>query len=192
MSNSTPSSYSKSSDGDYTVFTVAPGTHNLAGGLPILMILGFALLLPCFPVGLVLLGIHYFGKKKEAVNHGSKATLGASQPYYRKTTIRVKRGLLELPGDLTGLYGRSTLTNDEIHRFVTKNQVLEDLGYGPVYTSNNAAFNVGREMRLNMAKQIGWAVEAEAGGRSYTLVFGLNETTANGLMHDICRAMDGA
>ena len=41
-----------------------------------------------------------------------------------------------------------------------------------------------------MAKAVGWAVDAETGGKSYILAYGLNETTANGLMNDIHRVLN--
>ncbi len=181
MSSSVASSYVKSKSGAFTVFTVTPGQHPQQKDLPI-------------GTPLAGLGELLFGKKEnhaQGAPPASKMILGKQHPYYRPVAIRVRPGLLELPKDLLNLYGRSEIPGEDIHRLVTKNYIVDDLGYGKVYASNNAAFNYGRDVRFSIAKEIGWAVDAEAGGRAYILSFGLNEVTANGLMSDISRVLNG-
>jgi len=177
--------YNTSKEGEFTVFSVTPGEHPLATGVPALM----------KPAGMLLKMLSRSSVPEDKSLKGSSLTLGAHQPYYRPVQIRVKQGLLEIPREFQSLLGRSTISSMELHRLVVKNYIVDSLGYGRTYSNHQnttaAAFNAGRDMKLSMAKGIGWAVDAEAGGRAYTLAFGLNEVTANGLMTDIHRFFNG-
>ena len=87
-------------------------------------------------------------------------------------TIRINPSKLTIPVELPPQGAPSFISIADIHRLAVKNYLL--LSHGRHHKISNV---------------VGWALVVEAGGRAYTLTFGLDEVTAEGLLEDICRAV---
>jgi len=119
--------------------------------------------------------------------------LGKYKPLFRSVTIKVSPHTVILPPELPRDLPVSEIDVIDIHRLVVRNYILEAQGYVNQSVQGTGlivgAAMMGMANRAKVAEEVGWAVDVETGGRSYTLAFGLNQVTANGLMEDISRAI---
>jgi len=102
--------------------------------------------------------------------------------------------------------GATRVARGDVHRFVLKNWkakthrdismtvVVGAPGLDTAFRSGNAAIanaaaGAGAEYERRLAETC-WQLDIEAGGQAFMLACGMDETTANGLMHDVSRALD--
>lgn len=179
------SEYSKNSQGGYEVFHVKPasppkyialiafgaflafiglvtmlGGGNGSGGFFFLFIGGCALA--------------WFGWTKDY----------RPRPHRQERTFRVSPEVVESDGN--------AFKRDDIHRLLIKNgmdndRVLRSWRAVPAVETSGA--NTANIQQRAKTATICHSLELETGGKAYMLAGGMDETTANGLLHDVTRAL---
>ena len=83
--------------------------------------------------------------------------------------------------------GGQTFKKEDIHRLILKNGIT-DQELMETYTTNaNAA--AGMAHRANVAR-VANSLNVEQGGKSFQIAGGMDETTAYGLLRDVCKVLD--
>jgi len=106
------------------------------------------------------------------------------RPHRRERTFRVSPDAVESEARV--------FARDDIHRLIIKNgmtgdRALQSWSAVPaVVTSTAVATNL--EQRARTA-DICYSLELETDGKAYMLAGGMDETTANGLLHDVCKIL---
>ncbi|HPE32792.1 MAG TPA: hypothetical protein PLV61_16480 [Parvularculaceae bacterium] len=165
------SEYTKRQDGPATVFEVTPAPSPkftyllIIGGFFSLIALAanviFGALLAAFIV--------WYGWFRDMRPKGHREV----------STFRVMADSIEAGGQ--------TFKKEDIHRLILKNGIT-DQELMETYTTNaNAA--AGMAHRANVAR-VANSLNVEQGGKSFQIAGGMDETTAYGLLRDVCKVLD--
>ncbi|MDZ4759567.1 MAG: hypothetical protein SGJ21_00655 [Alphaproteobacteria bacterium] len=162
--------YSKTKNGDTTVFSVTP-----ASGPKFWYLIVIGTLI--FLAGFMGLGIFAWVMGGGAVAYG---LFRDQRPAAHKTPASFS----VTPASITA--GGKTFSKDEFHRLILKNPILERAGLD-VYTSNaNIAAGMEQVMKLG---EVCYGLDVETGGKAHYLAGGMDYTTAFGLLTDTSRIL---
>lgn len=171
MAKSKGSEYTKRQDGSATVFDVTPAPSPkftylliIGGGLSLLVLgMGGGIF------GLILLGICvWYGWFRDMRPKGHRLP----------STFRVSADAIDANGQ--------TFRKEDIHRMILKNGVTDQELMETYTTNTNVA--AGMAHRAAVAK-VANSLNVEQGGKSFQIAGGMDETTAYGLLHDVCKVL---
>ncbi|HVT31184.1 MAG TPA: hypothetical protein VHE32_00945 [Rhodanobacteraceae bacterium] len=162
------SEYRKSESGGVTTFEVTPAS--MPKPIYFFFVGGFICLIGLAVPFLLVVGIAFL---IWAWVHDPRPSSGR-QP----ATFKVTGDSLEIGGQ--------TFKRDDIHRLIIKNAVTDQ----ELLTQYSSSANVqaGMAHRARGAR-IGYTLNVETGGKSTVVAGGMDETTAHGLLVDVCRIM---
>ena len=167
------SEYKKSESGGVTTFEVTPAAapkfwYMLIIGIP--CVLGGLLALPAGLIFIAMGGFAcWYGWTRDL---RPKATRGPM-------TFKVTPDKIEAGGQ--------TFKKDDIHRVILKNSITDKELPMEMYTSNT---NVAAGMAFRaQASMIANTLNVEMGGKSTPIAGGMDNTTAYGLLADVCKIM---
>jgi hypothetical protein len=108
--------------------------------------------------------------------------------HQKATTFRVRDGVLEANG--------RSFKRDDIHRLSITNGRDSGLNsdvivvHGGGFGASLAADNARRVQAINQAiAKVCYGLEVETGGKRYFIAGGMDETTVNGLAHDVAKRL---
>ena len=177
------SSYTKKSDGDWTSFDVTPGRSaiqgaamvpGIGGGIALMLIGTYA---PLGGLGTFFLWFGFLG-----LIFGVWVTFRDGRPksHGKLAQFRVSAKAIEVAGQ--------QYSTEDIHEIKVKNAIDTDLTY--VVTDNRSAMNAANRIQdAKRASNKAYSLNLEEGGRSHILAGGMTDTTVNGLLHDVVKAL---
>jgi hypothetical protein len=172
------SEYQKRQEGGEVVFTVTPASAPKFGymigiGVVVTLIGLASLSTPGFAIWFLAMGgfALWYGWSRDQ----------RPKAHQVPSTFRVGPTFIEAGG--------RRFPKDDIHRLQLRNGITDqDLPGIQTYTSNaNAAAGMAQRARLATVAN---SLTLEAGGKATMLAGGMDETTAYGLLHEVCRVLD--
>ncbi len=191
QTGSASSEYSKKTDGAYEAFTVQPARPPkyslflyIGGFLSLFGILGT-------------LGAISSGKSGDFTLGIVIAALGVGSYWlgstidYRPRAHRSER-TFRVSSSAIAVDGRE-FKRDDIHRLIMKNgmtgdRMLQSWGATPVFTETSGA-NISNIVQRSKNALVCYSLDLETGGKGFMLAGGMDETTVNGLLHDVCSVL---
>jgi hypothetical protein len=177
------SSYTKKPDGDWTSFDVTPGRPSIqgsailpaiGGGTALILIGEYA---PLGGLGTAFMWFGFFG-----LLFGVWITFRDARPksHGKPTQFRVSAKAIEVDGQ--------QYSTEDIHEVKVKNGIDTDVTYA--VTDNRSAVNAAARLQdAKRASNTAYSLNVEEGGRSHVLAAGMTDTTVNGLLHDVVKAL---
>jgi hypothetical protein len=174
------SEYDKRPDGNATVFTVTPasapkfGYMLFIGGVVTLIGLGGMAGSPGFGIWFLAMGgfALWYGWSRDQRPKSHRVP----------STFRVGSDFIESGGG-------QRFAKADIHRLQLRNGISDqELPGIQSYTTNaNAAAGMAQRAKLSLVAN---SLTVESGGKATMLAGGMDETTAYGLLHDVCKVLD--
>ena len=186
------SEYHKRQDGSATLFEVTPASAPKSGFALVMGIVCFLFAWAGVEIGLagmseegfaeLLFGIAFCFVSLGAV------TICLACLDYRPRAHKVKAAFRVTP-DAIETNGR-TFNREDIHHFIARNGMSQAVISSSLVTIVSGGYAVGSAAGAgDRARMMAVAnsMDLEAGGKAYTLAGGMDATTANGLLQDVCK-----